>query len=451
MDGDNGGYLLFESRTPLVCSVSEPTRARRIRAASGITATVNFLAAGICTLKATQSASGGHTVATPVTRSFLVTVPAPPPTPPSPANLTSTGIGGAAQTGTVTLAAGNTVRLLNGSSPTRVAVTGGVYTLAGNVITFTPAAGFTGAATPVTFRVTDTASLTGDAIYTPTVVKPPAPAPSARVSSGPGVQTATVGLALGETITLRSATGDPTGSVTVTGQGSYSLNAATGVITFTPVEGFLGAGDGVRFRVSDTYEQFGEATYTPTVTEETPTPTPTPTPTETPKPPAPEPLPEIDRTKHVKIPDDPKSVKGKEKKTKAFNSSFSGIDAHPITKLGDRILVKGEAATLSGDGLFRFDSGKLTKKGRAMVKAVVFNLEGSKSVNCEGYTDYAGEIDHELDLSLRRAKVVCAALKRYGADVKTKTDGYGPKRPAVVGGSAKSRKENRRVVIVVLN
>jgi outer membrane protein OmpA-like peptidoglycan-associated protein len=85
-----------------------------------------------------------------------------------------------------------------------------------------------------------------------------------------------------------------------------------------------------------------------------------------------------------------------------------------------------------------------------MVKAVVFNLEGSKSVNCEGYTDYAGEIDHELDLSLRRAKVVCAALKRYGADVKTKTDGYGPKRPAVVGGSAKSRKENRRVVIVVL-
>ena len=42
-----------------------------------------------------------------------------------------------------------------------------------------------------------------------------------------------------------------------------------------------------------------------------------------------------------------------------------------------------------------------------------------------------------------------AALKVYGAHVTTKTKGYGPQRPAVVGGKAKGRKENRRVVILV--
>jgi outer membrane protein OmpA-like peptidoglycan-associated protein len=130
-------------------------------------------------------------------------------------------------------------------------------------------------------------------------------------------------------------------------------------------------------------------------------------------------------------------------------SSFDGTDANPITKLGKRKLIKGEAATLDGDGLFGFDSGKLTAKGRAQVKAVVKNLKGSKTVHCEGYTDYAGDRSHEFDLSRRRAKAVCAALKKYGAKVTTMTRGYGPKRPAVVGGTAKSRKENRRVVILI--
>jgi outer membrane protein OmpA-like peptidoglycan-associated protein len=99
--------------------------------------------------------------------------------------------------------------------------------------------------------------------------------------------------------------------------------------------------------------------------------------------------------------------------------------------------------------LFGFDSGKLTKKGRAEVKAVVKNLKGRQSVHCEGYTDYAGDRSHELDLSLERAKAVCSALRKYGAKVITMTRGYGPKRPAAAGGTPKPRKENRRVVILI--
>jgi CshA-type fibril repeat protein len=315
-----------------------------------------------------------------------------------------------------------------GAAVSSVTVAGGVYTLSGGTITFTPSAGYLGTAAPVTYRVTNTAGLTGTATYTPTVLKPAAPAPVARFSSGAGEQHATIPAEVGETIALLDLTGVAAGSVTVVGVGTYTLDAAIGIVTFTPLAGFVGVAAGVTFRISDTYDQSGESLYIPTVTPVSP------------KPPVVKPLPKIGRSKLVKVPAEPKSVKGKEKMTKAFNSSFAGIDAYPITKLAGRQLLKGEAATLSGDGLFDFDSGKLTKKGRAEVKAVVKNLRGSQTVHCEGYTDYAGDRSHEFDLSLQRAKAVCTALKKYGAEVVTMTRGYGPKRPAVVGGTAKSRK-----------
>lgn len=177
---------------------------------------------------------------------------------------------------------------------------------------------------------------------------------------------------------------------------------------------------------------------------------PAPTPTASPPPrpaPIPGPLPKIDRARLAKIPENPKRIRGRERKTKAYNASFRGVDAHPIPALGPRILARGQATTLSGDGLFEFDSAALTRTGRAQVKAVVRNLRGSKAVTCEGYTDYAGSRSHELRLSARRAKAVCAALAK-SFTVRTATKGYGPERPAVIGGNAKGRKENRRVVIL---
>lgn len=445
--GDWDGEIQFTSATPSVCTVPVFSPGA-IRAATAYVR-VTFVSGGLCTIHANLPAHTGYLAAEEIVRTFRITVPAPPAPAPSPVALTSTGTGGALQTGTVALTTGSVVSLLNAGSPTStVTVAGGVYTLgAGGVITFTPAAGFSGTATEVTYRVTNAAGRSGSATYTPTVLKPPPPTPPAQVSTGAGEQFVTITVRTGESITLLDAGGAPAGSVTVADQGTYTVAAGSGVITFTPEDGFTGAASGVRFRISDAYEQSGEAIYTPTVLVAVPTPAPTPTPT--PIPPVEKPLPEIDRSKLVKIPADPAAVKGKEKKTKAFNSSFTGVDAYPITKLGSRQLVKGEAATLSGNGLFGFDSGKLTKRGRAEVKAVVKNLEGSETVHCEGYTDFAGDRSHEFDLSLRRAKAVCEALKKYGADAVTMTRGYGPKRPAVVGGTAKSRKENRRVVILI--
>jgi CshA-type fibril repeat protein len=437
-------WITYSSATPEICSVGPaapgPNSAGALHAATVDTSRITFLRAGVCTINADQAGSVGFAPAATMPRSFNISAPVPPPAAPTPASLTSTGPGGASQSATVVLATGNTVTLLDGGQPASSVTVAGVGTYTVNsttgVITFTPVAGYSGTPASVTFRVTDSGARFGTATYTPTVTVPAAPTPGARISTGPGTQHATVPLGIGETLTLLDATGVPASSVTKDGEGTYSADAASGVITFTPVAGFQGAASGVGFRVTDGYAQTGDSTYTPTVKAEV-------------VPPPVKPLPVIDRSKQVKIPSDPEAVKGKEKKTKAFDSSFNGTDANPITKLGKRKLVKGEAATLDGDGLFGFDSGKLTASGRAQVKAVVFNLKGSKTVHCEGYTDYAGDRSHEIDLSLRRAKAVCAALKAYGAKVTTMTRGYGPKRPAVVGGTAKARKENRRVVVLI--
>jgi len=383
---------------------------------------------------------------------FTPAAPLPAPAGPHPANLTSTGIGTAGQSVTAILAPGQTVTLLDGELPVEAVTVAHVGTYRLNTstatITFTPLLGYVGTPAGVAFRVTDSVGRFAGAVYVPTVTIPAAPAPAALSSTGPGVQHVTVSLQNGETVTLLDSAGNPTNSaVTIVGEGSYALDPSTGIITFTPAPGFTGAGAGVGFQVGDAYGQHDLAAYEPTIaTPPPPTPLPTPTPSPTP---APQPLPVIERKDLVKIPRNPKAVTGKERKTKAFNSSFTGVDAHPIVKLGARSLTKGQATTLSGDGLFDFDSGKLTKKGRAQVKAVVSNLKGTKAVKCEGYTDYAGSEDHELDLSAARAKAVCTTLKTYGAKVITKTKGYGPQRPVVVGGTAKGRKENRRVVILV--
>ncbi|GAA3628027.1 hypothetical protein GCM10022223_51680 [Kineosporia mesophila] len=158
----------------------------------------------------------------------------------------------------------------------------------------------------------------------------------------------------------------------------------------------------------------------------------------------------ISRSGLLRTPANPDRYTGKKRLTKAWQASADGTDAYPVSRLKGLNLVGGQAATLSGDGLFGFDRGVLTRAGRAQVKALAQTLQAeAKAVRCEGYTDYAGSRRHELELSRQRARAVCAALVREKAGVGTKSVGYGPSHPAVVGGSAKARRENRRVVVLV--
>jgi CshA-type fibril repeat protein len=90
---------------------------------------------------------------------------------------TSTGPHGAAQTQTLVAPPGGTVRLLDGTGePTlRITIDGeGEYVLdpETGIVTFTPAAGFSGAARPAAYRMTDADGASADGTYTPTVEPP---------------------------------------------------------------------------------------------------------------------------------------------------------------------------------------------------------------------------------------------------------------------------------------
>ncbi|WP_285474708.1 hypothetical protein [Actinoplanes sp. NBRC 101535] len=157
----------------------------------------------------------------------------------------------------------------------------------------------------------------------------------------------------------------------------------------------------------------------------------------------------IDREGWAGVPEHPEQVTGKELRTWAYLASARGADAHLSTKLGKRVLTRGQATTLLTGGIFVYNRAALNARGQAAVRNLATHLPPGAGVTCEGYTDYDGSPVWGRTLSTGRARAVCAALKKYGSGVTAGAVGYGPKRPAVIGGSSAGRSENRRVVIVV--
>ena len=72
-----------------------------------------------------------------------------------------------------------------------------------------------------------------------------------------------------DSLTLLDADGDPVASVTIPGQGTYTINGA-GEIVFTPLPDFVGEADPVTYQVADVNGTTATSTYTPTVTPVTP-------------------------------------------------------------------------------------------------------------------------------------------------------------------------------------
>jgi CshA-type fibril repeat protein len=199
--------------------------------------------------------------------------PAPPAAaPPAPAPRDSAGVGTAPQRQTVAVPDGGSVRLLDaeGRPSTSVTVTGqGTYELdpATGEIAFTPVLGFTGAAEPVVFRVTDASGAHGDASYAPTVLPPAGPVPAPRSSTGVGAaeQGASLPKPAGGMVRLLDGS-TPATSLDVRGEGTYSVDTASGWVRFVPAKGFWGAATPVTYRVTDAYGQHATASYTPAVT-----------------------------------------------------------------------------------------------------------------------------------------------------------------------------------------
>jgi uncharacterized repeat protein (TIGR02059 family) len=151
----------------------------------------------------------------------------------------------------------------------------GVYTVVNDEIVFTPADGFVGEATPVTYEAEDSLGRVGSSTYTPTVTPPPAPVAVNDTSSGfinvaqsdnvVSDDTSSTGVPISSSTIklLDPATGLYGTSPVTTPEGTYSI--VDGKVQFQPVTDFVGTATPVTYQIADSVGQTATATYTPTV------------------------------------------------------------------------------------------------------------------------------------------------------------------------------------------
>jgi LPXTG-motif cell wall-anchored protein len=145
-------------------------------------------------------------------------------------------------------------------------------------VTFDPLPTFTGIATPMTYGVTDTNGTFATAKVTITVAGPPVVKPDVATTpqnvnitvdplanDAPG---ASGGVPLDPTsVLLRDpATGTFSKSVTIPGEGTYTVDPVTGRVTFDPLTGFTGAATPIVYSVTATDRSTSSSTISITVT-----------------------------------------------------------------------------------------------------------------------------------------------------------------------------------------
>ena len=182
----------------------------------------------------------------------------------------------------------------NNCTKTSLTIPGeGTYTVnSDGTVTFNPLPTFYGTASPRTYQISDALGETTSAIITPTVGTPPLPAAQANTSSGDYDTNQTLSPIDGDTagsasfplqvssirlcgladntVTPAVAAETPNScaqtTVTVPGEGTYTLDTTTGVVTFNPLPTFTGqAQTPVTYQVKDSLDRYVNSTLTPTV------------------------------------------------------------------------------------------------------------------------------------------------------------------------------------------
>ena len=202
--------------------------------------------------------------------------------------LSSTGAGLRKQTVAIAVPAGWRMSLA-GRDPeyvNTVVVPQGFYTQDSPTgVTFTPALGYLGPATPATILLTGPAGQRRTVTYTATVIRPPAPAAPDRTSAGPAraMQSVTFEIPAGGSLGYVDVAGRdladpklPQGEFALAGASSVgavegqpfdpTLIGTVGTMIFTPARGVTGTVPSIRYRVTDAYQQSAIGRYTPTVT-----------------------------------------------------------------------------------------------------------------------------------------------------------------------------------------
>ena len=233
------------------------------------------------------------------TKASATYTPTVTPVTPTATPAETTGVQGATQTGKPEFTAGNSRVPMNDDvaatfddgSTTKTVDGVGTYTVAADgTVTFVPEPSFTGTAPAVSVVREDMNGSKASATYTPTV-NPVTLTPTNKVSEDiqnvPQTETPTFALSDDETAQITSkklidpATGQPTDETTVTvaGEGTYTIDPTTGAVTFTPEKDFVGTATGVKVQATATITNAdgktstitSDASYTPTVVAAVPT------------------------------------------------------------------------------------------------------------------------------------------------------------------------------------
>uniref|UniRef100_UPI0006605D4B LPXTG cell wall anchor domain-containing protein n=1 Tax=Streptococcus sp. 1171_SSPC TaxID=1579348 RepID=UPI0006605D4B len=229
---------------------------------------------------------------TPVTAKYTPTVT---PVTPTAEEVTSIDKQGQTQTGKPKFIEGDPVVPMDDDTPatfeegstTKTIPGEGTYTVAPDgSVTFVPEKSFTGTGTGVTVKRVDKNGTPVTGKYTPTVTPvTPTASPAESVAPQGVVQTGTVTFTEGDpvapidknTITLLDENGQPAASVDAKSPdgkviGTFTVDKATGVVTFTPTDKtYSGDVVSVKVQAKDANGTPAETTYTPKITPVVPT------------------------------------------------------------------------------------------------------------------------------------------------------------------------------------
>lgn len=152
----------------------------------------------------------------------------------------------------------------------------GTYTVDENtgLVTFTPLQGFSGSATAVSYGISDSSGGRSIGTIAVTLENPPSVGLFVTEAFVGQAQTQSVQIPTNGAVSLLDSDGNSTREVLVNGVGKYSIDTATGIVTFTPATGFVGSASPVVIQLVDRFGQAATSSYRANVKAIPPTPPP---------------------------------------------------------------------------------------------------------------------------------------------------------------------------------
>jgi uncharacterized repeat protein (TIGR01451 family)/LPXTG-motif cell wall-anchored protein len=182
---------------------------------------------------------------------------------------TSSGVGTAVHNIVITPPVSGSVKFVSGVNrvDSLTVANVGTFTLdpTTGAVTFAPIVGFVGTPPPIDYEITDYFNQTAQSTYVPSVSAPPPPSvPSVTTPGGNNQQQSTnISVPPAGSVRFVGPNNSRVTTLTVPGEGTFTIDPSTGVVTFTPEPGFSGTPTPVSYELVDAYNQTAIGTYTP--------------------------------------------------------------------------------------------------------------------------------------------------------------------------------------------